>query len=74
MTKFQKHQLVRIVKPPATLHTTNPGVTVYFGRLQGIREIDEETLYTVGGPIDDDADQIWSSDFKAHELRGVTPL
>jgi hypothetical protein len=62
------------VKPFVWLHSSIPGVTVYFGRVQGVREIDEETFYTVGGPIDDDADQLWSGEFKAHELGGVTSL
>jgi hypothetical protein len=67
MTEFQNKQLLRIVRPPALLRTANPGVTGYFGRVSKMRKIDGETLHTVSGPIDDDADQLWSGDFKSNE-------
>jgi hypothetical protein len=68
MTEFQNRQLVRIVRPPALLRTANPRVEVYLGRVLKMRQLDGETLYTVGGPVDDDAGQRWSSEFKAQEL------
>jgi hypothetical protein len=71
MAEFQNKQLVRIVRPPALLRTSDPGVTVYFGRVLKMRQIDGEALYTVGGPVDDDAGQLWSSEFKAHELEAA---
>ena len=71
MTEFQNRQLVRIVRPPALLRTANPRVEVYLGRVLKMRQLDGETLYTVGGPVDDDAGQRWSSEFKAHELEAA---
>jgi hypothetical protein len=68
MTEFQNKQVVRIVRPAALLRTANTGVALYFGRVLKMRKIDGETLYTVGGPVDDDAGQRWSSEFKAQEL------
>jgi hypothetical protein len=51
MTEFQNRQVVRIVGPPALLRTSDPGATVYFGRVLKMRQIDGDTLNTVGGPV-----------------------